>query len=185
MTPLTFLAHAGHDVNSFGVGFMHPLHGLDHLLAMVTVGLLSARMTPRHMWSLPAMFVVFMFMGGMLGLVWGSEGVTAMEWGILGSVIIFGLLTAVAPSVNVWVGNGIVAVFAICHGHAHVAEMGNANAWGYFCGMLLATALLHLGGLGVGLLMKNGVGEWTVRAAGGVVAVSFTLLLVGVFGWTA
>ncbi len=179
---LALLGHAGHDVHSFGVGFMHPLGGLDHLLAMVTVGLLSARMSPRHMWSLPVAFVLFMFGGGMLGLVWGSDGVTAIEWGISGSVMLFGLLAALLPKVNVYVGNAIVAVFAVCHGHAHVAEMGDANAWGYFAGMLLATAGLHLGGLIAGLGLKRLVGEWTIRLAGGAVAAGFVLVLAGVVG---
>jgi urease accessory protein len=178
---LEVLAHAEHDINSFAVGFMHPLHGLDHLLAMVTVGLLSARMTPRHMWSLPAMFVLFMFLGGLLGLVWGSDGVTAIEWGISGSVMLFGLLAALLPKVNVWLGNGIVAVFAICHGHAHVAEMGDAETWGYFGGMLVATALLHLGGLVAGVGLKHVIGEWTIRAAGAAVAAAFVLIITGVW----
>ena len=178
----TVLAHAGDGAGSFGVGFMHPLHGLDHLLAMVTVGLLSARMTPKHMWTLPAMFVAFMFLGGMLGLVWGSDGVTALEWGISASVMIFGLLAALLPKVNVYLGNAIVAVFAICHGHAHVAEMGDATVAGYFSGMLLATALLHLAGLGVGLGLKKGVGEWTIRLAGGAVAAGFLVTLTGLVG---
>lgn len=176
---LALLAHAGHDVSSFNVGFMHPLHGLDHLLAMVTVGLLSARMTPRQMWTLPAIFVAFMLAGGLLGLVWRSEGVTALEWGISASVLLFGLIAAFAPKITLVLGNILVALFAICHGHAHVAEMGNANAWGYFAGMLLATALLHLSGLIVGVGLKQVVGEWTIRAAGAAVAVLFALSLAG------
>jgi urease accessory protein len=173
------LAHAGHEINSFEVGFLHPLHGLDHLLAMVTVGLLSARMRPRHMWSLPAMFVLFMFAGGMLGLVWHPDGLTAFEWGISGSVMIFGLVAALAPKLNVYLGNAIVAAFAICHGHAHVAEMGQATASGYFTGMLIATALLHLAGLGVGVGLKRIIGEWTIRLAGAAVALAFILILTG------
>ena len=176
---LWLLAHAGHDVSSFDAGFMHPLHGLDHLLAMVTVGLLSARMKPRQMWTLPAMCVTFMLIGGLLGLVWQSDGVAALEWGISGSVMLFGLIAALAPRVTLVAGNMIVALFAICHGHATVAEMGNADAWGYFAGMLLATAVLHLSGLSVGVGLKQAIGEWTIRAAGAAVALLFLLDLLG------
>jgi urease accessory protein len=172
------MAHTGHDQNSFGIGFMHPIHGLDHLLAMITVGFLSARMEPRRMWTLPAAFVVMMAGGGLLGMVWGGEGIAVFEWGIMLSVLIFGLVAAVAPTVPVLAGNAIVAGFAICHGHAHVAEMGDASAWGYFPGMLLATGLLHLGGLVVGVGLKRGVGEWSVRAAGALVALTFITILI-------
>lgn len=171
------LAHAGHDDNSFVTGFLHPIHGLDHLLAMVAVGFLSARMEPKRMWTLPAAFVAMMAAGGLLGTVWGSDGVAAFEWGIMLSVLIFGLIAAAAPKVPVLAGNLIVALFAVCHGHAHVAEMGDASAAGYFPGMLIATGLLHLAGLAVGVGLKQGVGEWAVRASGGLVAGVFALIM--------
>ncbi len=177
---LGVLAHAAGGGGSFYSGFMHPLHGLDHLLAMVTVGFLSARMAPRKMWTLPAAFVAFMGLGGLLGLVWASDGLTAIEWGIALSVLVFGLFVALAPRVNVWLGNAVVAVFAICHGHAHIAEMGDASVAGYFAGMLLATGLLHVSGLGVGVLLSRNVGDWIVRLAGAAVAVGF---LPFVLGW--
>ena len=170
-------AHSGHDHNSFVTGFLHPIYGLDHMLAMVVIGLLSARMEPKKMWTLPASFVGLMAAGGLLGTVWGSDGVRAMEWGIMLSVIVFGLAAAIAPKIPVLAGNLIVAAFAICHGHAHVAEMGDASAYGYFPGMLVGTGLLHLAGLAVGLGMKRGVGEWAVRASGGAVALVFTGLM--------
>lgn len=171
-------AHADHDQNSFIVGFLHPIHGLDHLLAMITIGFLSARMEPKRMWTLPASFVLMMAAGGLLGTVWGSDGVPALEWGIMLSVIVFGLAAAIAPKIPVAAGNLIVAAFAICHGHAHVAEMGSASAYGYFPGMLLATGLLHLAGLAFGVGLKRGVGEWSVRASGGAVAAFFAVMLI-------
>ncbi len=176
---LSLLAHAAGDGGSFASGFLHPLHGLDHLLAMVTVGFLSARMTPRRMWTLPAAFVSFMFLGGMLGLVWGSQGVAAIEWGISLSVLVFGLFVALAPKVNVYLGNIVVAVFAICHGHAHVAEMGDASLVTYFAGMLLATGMLHVSGLAVGVILRKQVGDWLVRLAGAAVAVGFLPFILG------
>ena len=171
-------AHADHDQNSFIVGFMHPIHGLDHLLAMVTIGFLSARMEPKRMWTLPASFVLMMAAGGLLGTVWGSGGVPALEWGIMLSVIVFGLAVAIAQKIPVVAGNLIVAAFAVCHGHAHVAEMGSASAYSYFPGMLLATGLLHLAGLGFGVGLNRGVGEWSVRACGAAVAVFFAGVIV-------
>jgi urease accessory protein len=171
-------AHAGHSENSFVTGFLHPIYGLDHLLAMIVIGFLSARMEPKYMWTLPAAFVGMMAAGGLLGTVWGGDGVAAFEWGIMLSVLIFGLAAAVAPKIPLAAGNGLVAIFAICHGHAHVAEMGDASAYGYFPGMLVATGLLHLAGLLVGIGLKRGVGEWAVRASGALVAVTFTVILV-------
>lgn len=172
-----FLAHIGDGAVSFAAGFGHPLHGLDHLMAMVTVGFLSARMSVKQMWTLPAAFVCFMAMGGVLGLAYHPEGLTAFEWGISASVLVFGLFVALAPKVNVWLGNVVVAAFAICHGHAHVAEMGDANVAGYFAGMLLCTAALHISGLVAGLIMCRTIGEWVVRAAGAAVAAGFVFVL--------
>ncbi len=181
--PSSALAHAdGGGGSSFSTGFTHPLHGLDHLLAMVTVGLLSARMDAKRMWTLPCAFVGMMAAGGLLGLVWASEGLTAIEWGISLSVLVFGLFVALAPKVNVILGNVVVAVFAICHGHAHVAEMGNASVLTYFAGMLLATGCLHVAGLVIGLLLKKQIGDWVLRLAGGAVAAGFLPVMFGVFG---
>lgn len=174
---LTLLAHAEGHATSFATGFLHPIHGLDHLMAMVTVGFLSARMSAKQMWTLPAAFVAFMAAGGLLGLVVAPEGLTAFEWGISGSVLVFGLIVALAPKLNVYLGNIIVAAFAICHGHAHVSEMGDASVYGYFTGMLIATGLLHISGLVTGLAMTRFIGDWIVRLAGGAIAVTFLLVM--------
>lgn len=170
-------AHAGHEYGSFMAGFQHPLYGLDHLLAMVTVGLLSARMNTNRMWTLPLAFVAMMACGGLLGLAWTHDGFTVFEWGISLSVLVFGLVAAISKEVTVLRGNVIVAAFAICHGHAHVAEMGDASAWGYFPGMLTCTAGLHITGLAVGLGLKQAVGEWSIRLGGALIAAGFALVL--------
>lgn len=170
-------AHTGHDHSSFMTGFQHPLYGLDHLLAMVTVGLLSAKMAAKRMWTLPLAFVGMMACGGLLGLAWAHDGLTIFEWGISVSVLVFGLVAAIGKNLSVLTGSLIVAAFAICHGHAHVAEMGDASAWGYFPGMLLCTAGLHVVGLAIGLAMKQAVGEWSIRVSGALVAASFALVL--------
>ena len=172
------LAHPDHNENSFYTGFMHPIHGLDHLLAMIAVGLLSARMDTKKMWTLPVAFVVMMGLGGLLGTVWGGDGLAVFEWGIMLSVLIFGIAVAFAPKIPVIAGNAIVAVFAICHGHAHVAEMGNASAWGYFPGMLLATGLLHVSGLLVGIALNLGICDWAIRASGAGIALFFAIVMI-------
>ncbi|GAB4109029.1 MAG: HupE/UreJ family protein [Phycisphaeraceae bacterium] len=174
-------AHAGHEYGSFMAGFEHPLHGLDHLLAMVTVGLLSARMAARRMWTLPMAFVGMMACGGLLALAWSHEGLIVFEWGIMLSVLIFGLIAAIGKKISLLTGSLIVAVFAICHGHAHVAEMGEMSALGYFPGMLLCTAGLHMLGLVVGIILKEAIGEWTIRAGGALIATGFALMLM--FQW--
>lgn len=177
LTADTAQAHAGHEHGSFIAGFQHPLYGLDHLLAMVTVGLLSARMAAKRMWTLPLAFVGMMACGGLLGMAWPHEGLVVFEWGIMLSVLVFGLIAAIGKQVSVLTGSLIVAAFAICHGYAHVAEMGDLSAYGYFPGMLLCTAGLHMTGLAVGILMKESLGEWTIRAGGALVAAGFTLVI--------
>lgn len=179
---LMTLAHAGHDQGSFGVGFFHPLHGIDHLLAMIAVGLLSARMDVKKMWALPAAFVGMMAAGGLLGLAWAAEGSAVFEWGISASVLMFGLTVACVPKLKPTIGLAIVAVFAVCHGHAHIAEMGDASAAAYFAGMLIATALLHLAGLLSGVALRRGYGDWALRTAGGAIAAGYGLVLIGVIG---
>jgi len=169
-------AHPGHAHNSVATGFAHPIFGLDHLLAMVTVGLLASRMKGRQMWTLPTAFVALMAMGGLLGMIGGATH--AFECGVSLSVIAFGLLVATSKNVSPVAAGLIVATFALCHGHAHVAEMGDSSAWGYFPAMLIATAVLHLVGLGLGVALKRGLGDWSVRLAGAGVAAAFAATLV-------
>lgn len=170
-------AHAGHEQNSFITGFQHPLFGLDHLLAMITVGLLSARMKADRMWTLPLAFVGMMACGGLIGLAWAHDGFILFEWGISLSVLVFGLVAAIGKQLSVTTGSLIIAAFAICHGHAHVAEMADASALGYFPGMLACTAGLHITGLAIGLAMKQSIGEWSIRIGGAMVAVGFAGVL--------
>lgn len=93
------------------------------------------------------------------------------------SVLVFGLVVAMVPTLDVYLGSLLVAVFAICHGHAHVTEMGDALAAGYFAGILMATGMLHVGGLITGRLMSRFSGPWMVRWAGGAVAVTWVMIL--------
>jgi len=170
-------AHPGHGVASFLTGFQHPWLGLDHVLAIVTVGLLAARMGSRRVWVLPVTFVGMMALGGLIGLLGGSHGLIVSEWGITGSVLAFALAAAVLKNVPILTRTLLVSLFALCHGHAHVVEMANASAWGYFPGMLVGTAGLIAVGLGLGLVLKRTLGQWSIRTTGALVAATFALTL--------
>ena len=198
----SLLAHAAPDLghahhSPLCAGFMHPIFGLDHLLAMLTVGLLAARAwqgTPAWSngdgpvdglpeawrsraacWLLPASFVGLMFMGAALAAV----GVPApgAEWFISASVLVFALALAVLPRVPLVGGAVVVGVFALFHGHAHIAEIGGHAMGPYMAGMLTGTALLHAAGLGVGLLALRLHQPLVLRVAGGVVAAGFAAAL--------
>jgi len=180
----TTFAHAGHGQESFAAGLTHPVLGLDHLLAMLAVGLLASRIGGRPMWVLPAVFVGMMLVGGLVGLARSGQGATVMEWGAAMSVVVLGLAIAMPKLSTSWtvrrtmVAAVMVGAFAGCHGFAHATEIGGASAWGYFPGMLLMTAGLHVAGLAGGLMLQRGVGTWSVRAAGGAVAAAFVCMLV-------
>ena len=138
----TCLAHPGDVTGGAAHGFAHPFQGLDHLLAMVIVGIWGARLGQRA-WLLPAVFVSFMALGALLGKI----PLPYVEPMILVSVVVFALATILAKRLPVWLGAAVVAIFALYHGHAHFAEMPDTSAAGFFAGMLAATALLHLAGV--------------------------------------
>jgi urease accessory protein len=172
------LAHTGleHAV-SFASGFKHPWSGLDHLLAMVAVGLWAGLNGGRALWAWPAAFVGVMVAGGALGIA--GIPVPMVEPGILASVIVLGLLVLTAARLPVVLGAALVAVFALLHGHAHGAELpAQAAAATYAAGFALATALLHGLGLGVAAMGRSDAGRLLVRGAGAAVAVAGVALAV-------
>lgn len=140
---------------SFAAGFSHPLFGLDHILAMVAVGLwaaLLARGTDRRaVWLVPAAFVGTMLAG--FGAAMAGAPLPFVEPVILASVVAIGLLAAVALSVPTVAAMAMVGFFAVFHGHAHGGELGEAGAWPFAIGFAAATALLHAAGVlfGIGL----------------------------------
>ncbi|MFO0898243.1 MAG: HupE/UreJ family protein [Pirellulales bacterium] len=171
-------AHPGHGGHDFYDGFTHPLFGLDHLLAMVAVGLLAVRMGGRALWIMPASFLGCMLLGG-LAAAWGMP-LPGVEYGIMLSVLILGVLIAATKVVPLPVGAVLVGLFAACHGHAHAAEMASGGSLNqYATGFLLATALLHASGIGVGLLAARLLDTKAVRFAGGAIAGAGALLLAG------
>jgi len=139
-------AHTGAgEALAFSAGLLHPLRGLDHLLAMVGVGLWSAQLGGRAVWAVPTSFVAFMATG--LILAWVGVSVPLVETGIAMSVLILGIAVAVAAHAPLVVAIALAGSFALLHGHAHVAESGDGSITHFGLGVLLATALLHASGV--------------------------------------
>ena len=163
-------AHGGIGLNSgIAGGFMHPLSGLDHIAAMVAVGLWGAFLGRPAIWLLPVVFPLIMVVGGVFGML--HLPIPAIETGIASSAIVLGLMVALAARPPLWVAAIMVAIFAIFHGYAHGAELPNAtNPIAYSIGFVVATGLLHLSGIAFGLLVEWPQGKVAVRLGGAVIA---------------
>ncbi len=159
----------GHS-HSFTGGLSHPLNGLDHILAMVAVGLWAAQLGGRALWLVPASFVTLMSVGGVLGMA--GLALPGVETGILVSVLALGLLIAAAARLPLAASMAVVGVFALFHGHAHGAEMpAAASSLAYGAGFILATALLHACGMALGFLAQKRLPAPVLRFAGAAIAV--------------
>ncbi|MBI5006182.1 MAG: HupE/UreJ family protein [Nitrosomonadales bacterium] len=168
MMPALAFAHAG-DAGGFGHGVWHPFSGLDHVCAMVAVGLWAAQMGGRALWAVPLTFVGVMLMGGVLGM--SGIGLPFVEYGIAASVLMLGVLIAAAIRLPLWLGSAMVGVFALFHGFAHGVEMpGSAGALTYAFGFMLATAVLHMVGLFFGSGIQRLAGKRVIPAAGAGIA---------------
>jgi len=170
LLPATVQAHSETGtVGGFVSGFLHPLTGLDHLAAMVAVGLWGAYLGAPAMWLLPVVFPVVMAFGGALGVL--RVPLPGTETWIALSGVGLGLMVAFAARPPLWVAATLVGFFAIFHGHAHGWEMPqSANAMTYATGFVIATGLLHLSGIAFGLLVKWPWGRILVRTGGGAIA---------------
>jgi len=165
-------------VGGFLSGFEHPLTGLDHLVAMVAVGMWGAYLGARATWMLPVVFPVVMAFGGAAGVL--GLPLPGVEIGIALSALLLGLAVAFATKPPLWLAAVLVGVFAVFHGHAHGTELPkSANALAYAIGFVIATGLLHLGGIGIGTLARRPWGQIAVRVCGGVVAAVGAGFLVG------
>lgn len=146
LAPAAYAHTGGTPIMSFTAGFAHPLGGIDHLLAMTAVGLWSGQIGGRTIWLAPLGFMSFMALGGALGIL--GTGFPFVELGIVASVLIFGVLVAMATKPPIWMGIAAVFGFALFHGYAHGAEMDEtASGLHYAGGFVLATGLLHLLGI--------------------------------------
>lgn len=180
LTAQPAFAHAGHgSFGGFTGGFLHPLTGPDHVIAMVAVGLWGAFLGAPAIWLLPVVFPLVMAFGGVLGIM--GVPIPAVETGIAASAVVLGLMVAIAARPPLWVAGLLVGAFAIFHGHAHGAELpSSGDATAYFLGFVIATGLLHLCGVAFGLLAGWPAGKLAVRAAGGAIAVAGAAFLGGI-----
>jgi urease accessory protein len=178
LMPGIALSHTGvGETTGITHGFGHPMGGADHLLAMFAVGLWAAQIGKRALWLVPAAFVGVMIFGGILGFA--GMSIPFVEAGIVTSVLILGVLIAGAVKLPLVHSTLIVGVFAIFHGYAHGAEMPVAlGAASYTLGFALATAVLHLAGIGVGMLLWKTKLQAIGRFAGGAIALSGVFLAI-------
>jgi urease accessory protein len=181
--PSAAYAHTGvGDTSGFAHGLMHPIGGLDHVLAMMAVGLLAARLGGRALWLVPLSFITMMIVGGIAGA--GGIGLPFVELGISGSILVLGLVIALGRQIPTPVAMALAGFFAIFHGHAHGTEMPvDAAGFAYGAGFALATASLHAAGLAFGIGADRFVGAWSTKAsrvAGGMMAAAGAGLMAGV-----
>ncbi|MGO4386995.1 HupE/UreJ family protein [Microvirga sp. 2YAF29] len=144
------LAHTGlHEVGGIASGFTHPFGGLDHVLAMVSVGLFAAMLGGRAVWAVPASFILMMLMGGVLGMT--GIVIPNFETGVAASVIVLGAVIAWGRSWPLIAAMMLVGVFAVFHGYAHGSEMpAGSEAFSYCVGFALGSLILHISGLAAG-----------------------------------
>ncbi len=163
-------AHTGTGTaGGFAAGFLHPLLGWDHLLAMVAVGLWAGLIGGRAVPRLLILFPSAMAAGAAAALA--GIGLHAVETGIALSLVVPGLAVALALRPAAWVAAGLIAVFAVCHGHAHGTELPAAvNVLAYAAGFLLATVVLHLAGAAAGVAARQGTAGLVARLAGVAIA---------------
>ena len=160
-------------------GFLHPLAGPDHIIAMVAVGLWGAFLGSPALWLLPIVFPMVMTIGGAIGIVLGEPSIVA-EKGIAMSGVILGLAVALAARPPIWVAAVVVGAFAIFHGYSHGVELPlAADPPAYAIGFVVATGLLHLCGIAFGLTARWPAGILAVRAAGAAIAAGGLAYLTG------
>ena len=159
-------------------GITHPVLGFDHLLAMVSVGMISAQIGGRAIWTVPATFVIVMFFGGLLGLNYG--GVTGYEIGIALSVLLLGSSLAADKQLDVNFAMLAVAIFAIFHGYAHGEEIPTiAEPPPYVAGFMTGTVILHVAGVVIADISTHyEKGKILLRILGGLIALSGLYFLI-------
>jgi urease accessory protein len=175
-------AHSGHDGahaqegSAFLLGLAHPLGGLDHLIAMIAVGVWAAMVGGRAIWALPAAFVAAMVIGGALGsagaVFWDVEPVILASVIVLGAAVMLSVKPAFAVSV------GVVALFGFAHGAAHGLEGPATGVLAYGAGFVLATIGLHLVGIAGGRALERRGGLVGARLLGGAATAAGLVLLI-------
>lgn len=160
----------------FASGFAHPLLGADHIAAMVAVGLWGAFLGAPAIWLLPIVFPLVMALGGVLSIL--GVPLPGVEIGIAVSAVVLGMMVALAVRPHLAIAAILVGAFAIFHGYAHGAELPEGgNAVAYSVGFVIATGLLHLFGIAIGLLTRWPAGVTAVRFAGSAIAIAGLVFL--------
>jgi urease accessory protein len=168
----------GDAAGGFISGFEHPISGLDHIVAMVSVGLWGAQLGAPAIWLLPVTFPIVMAFGGMLGLM--GVPLPGTEIGIALSAVALGAVVAAEAKPPLWVAALLVGFFAIFHGHSHGTEIPpDQNGVLYSVGFVIATGLLHLTGIGIGLIHRWSAGQMILRLGGAGVAAAGGWFLAG------
>jgi urease accessory protein len=171
-TPGRVLAHApAGAATGFLTGLMHPVSGLDHVLAMVAVGLWGAQLGLPAIWMLPVTFPIVMALGGLLGLL--GVPVPGVEVGIAASALLLGSAVATERRPPLYVAALLVGAFAIFHGHAHGTELGpGESGLPYSLGFVVATGCLHAVGVAIGTVHRWPPGRLALRVAGAGIALA-------------
>ena len=178
LTPQPVAAHIIQGAQGgFGSGFEHPLTGPDHFLAMFAVGLWGAQMGGHRVWTLPVTFPLIMVVGGIVGML--GIRLPGTEVGIAVSILALGLAVALAWRPAEWIALCLIGFFALCHGYAHGAELPlSADPADYAIGFVLATGMIHLFGIGVGLGLNKPMAGRLSRALGAVIGLGGIYFLV-------
>lgn len=176
------LAHADPSLaGGFFAGFEHPLSGPDHLLAMIAVGIWGAFLGRPLVFALPVIFPTIMAFGGALGMI--GVPFPPVEIGIALSVLALGAAIAAAWRAPVWLAVTMVALFGLFHGYAHGVELPSiADPIAYSLGFVLATGMLHILGIGIGLVHARPGGVLITRVLGGLIAASGVYFLMRALG---
>jgi len=175
LLPAFAFAHPGHDAQGLFAGMMHPWLGMDHMIAMLAVGMWASQQAGNSRWLLPLSFVAMMLVGAMLGF--GGIQLGAVEQVIAASVCIFGLLLSSAQRLPLIFCVLLTGGFAMFHGYAHATEAIAGNALLYMTGFAVSTALLHAAGFGVAMLLDQR--QRVIRWIGAAMAVSGVAMLLG------
>lgn len=157
--------------SGFLTGFLHPISGWDHVLAMISVGVWGAQLGAPAMWLLPVAFPMVMALGGTMGLL--GIPLPGTELGIALSAIVLGAMVLAEARPPLWVAAAVVAIFAVFHGHAHGTELpAGEDGLLYSAGFVVATGCLHGVGIAIGLVHRWASGRLALRAAGAIVTLA-------------
>ena len=171
-------AHTGEQLNGLTSGLLHPVTGLDHVVAMIAVGLWGGILGKPAIWLLPVVFPLAMAISAAAGVA--GIPLPGAEVGIALSGVVLGLMVLFAAKPPIWTAALLVGIFAVFHGHAHGVELPEAaNSMVYAVGFVVSTGVLHLTGIAIGQLGNWPAGKIAVRAAGAAIALAGGAFLTG------